>query len=339
MASLQQDNEVRSQLQGALEELAGITASALARQDLGPDLSFESGVIFFSRTLRLFHGLHEADLQDLPFQKMSDLLTAAKRVRVQLRQIQEFSLQKYSSNPLAVRDQFINEVRDSYDDIFNTLAPIIAFTVRKGTDFERLEEQARVTLKRIDASAAEHEKALKVARSDADQLVKEVRQIAQEAGVSQQAFYFKQEADQHEASAKPWLKATVWLAGSTVVVGVLLILFFSAVTNLTPTQNLQLAISKIVVILVLLSATFWAGRTYRAHRHNAVINRHRQNALTTFQTFAKAASDEPTKNAVLLQATQCIFSPQQTGYVQGESEVGTFPQILEIVRNLGGPKG
>jgi len=84
----------------------------------------------------------------------------------------------------------------------------------------------------------------------------------------------------------------------------------------------------------MVSATFWAGKTYRAHRHNAVVNRHRQNALTTFQTFAQAASEEQTKNAVLLQATQCIFSPQQTGYIQSDNDTPGIPQVLEIVRSF-----
>jgi hypothetical protein len=80
----------------------------------------------------------------------------------------------------------------------------------------------------------------------------------------------------------------------------------------------------------------WTGRIYRAYKHNAVVNRHRANALATFEAFAKAASDMETKNAVLLQATQCIFAPQQTGYVSGEPET-TMPPVLEIVRNLGKP--
>ena len=74
---------------------------------------------------------------------------------------------------------------------------------------------------------------------------------------------------------------------------------------------------------------------YRAHRHNFVINRHRLNALSTFEAFAKATDDQQIKNAVLLQATQCIFGPQPTGYISGESESEGYPQILEIVRGMG----
>ncbi|SRR6266851_2838502 len=341
MATLQQEEEARSQLKGILNELGAINPAALVRdKELGPGLNFEPGVIFFSRTLRLFRALGEADLQDISFQKITQIMQFATEARDQFRRITEFSLQKYPNNPIGTRDEFITQIRDRYDAVFEILAPTVAFTIRKGTDFERLEEQAKTALKRIDTISGDQEQALQKARSNAEQLVEEVRRIAQESGVSQHAIYFKKEADDHQTSANSWLKATTSLALATTLLGVLfVVLYLYRVADLTPTQNLQVLIPKILVFSVLFSATVWAGRTYRAHRHNAVINRHRQNALSTFQTFAKAASDDQTKNAVLLQATQCIFSPQQTGYVSGEMESGGAPQVLEIVRNLGSKSG
>jgi hypothetical protein len=341
MATFQEEEAARDKLKGILNELNAINPAELVRdKELGPGLSFEPGVIFFSRTLRLFRALSEADLQDISFQKITQTLQFATETRDQFRRITDFSLQKYPNNPIGTRDEIINQIRDWYDRVFEILAPIVAFTVRKGTDFERLEEQAKAALKRIDAFSGDQEQALQKARSNAEQLVEEVRRIAQESGVSQHAIYFKQEADEHQTGANRWLQATIWLALTTTLLGVVfVVIYLYRVTNLTPTQNLQVLIPKILVFSVLFSATIWAGRTYRAHRHNAVINRHRQNALSTFQTFAKAASDDQTKNAVLLQATQCIFSPQQTGYISGEVEAGAVPQVLEIIRNLGPKTG
>src|SRR5207244_10156514 len=96
----------------------------------------------------------------------------------------------------------------------------------------------------------------------------------------------------------------------------------------------QLAIAKFIIFSILFSAVLWAARIYRAHRHNYVINKHRQNALSTFEAFAKAAGDSETKNAVLLQATQCIFSPQRTGYLAQENDSEGHSSILEIIRSL-----
>jgi hypothetical protein len=63
------------------------------------------------------------------------------------------------------------------------------------------------------------------------------------------------------------------------------------------------------------------------------------NALRTFETFARAANDDTTKNAVLIQATQCIFTPQQTGYVTQESDSSGFSQVVEVVRGIAGKTG
>jgi len=335
MATAEQETKARNELQTVLGELAKWKASALARKELGSDLSFESGVLYFSRLLRLFHALNDADLSDVSYSKVTQITGVANQTRDLFLNIAGFSVSKYANNPISQRDSFINQARDSYDNVFEFVAPAVAFTIRKGTDFEKLEEQAKEVVGRIEASAEENEKTLKTARENAELVVQEVRRIAQEAGVSQHAIHFKEEADRQEKSAKPWLYSTVGIAAFTVSAGSLLLLrYLWVVPTLTPSQSVQVAIPKIFVFSVLLSATVWAGRTYRAYRHNAVVNRHRQNALATFQAFAKAASDNETKNAVLLQATQCIFSPQQTGYISGEPE-GATPPVLEIVRSLG----
>lgn len=337
MATIEQETQTRNTLKGVLDELVAFKPSDLARKDLGADVNFEGGVIFFSRTLRLFQALQEADLEDIPYTKLAELLSAATQTRDRLARVKAFSFRQYQANPLTVRDQFIGEVRDSYDGIFNNVSPVVAFTIRKGTDFLRLEEEARATLQKIDLLSTDHETALAKARVTAGELLQEMMKLAQEAGVTKQAVHFKTEADKHETAAKQWLIATVVLGILSLGAGVASWMFFARhIGDLSTTQNLQLTVSKIIILSLMFSATVWAGKTYRAHRHNAVVNRHRQNALSTFKAFVEATTDEPTKNAVLLQATQCIFAPQQTGYVStGDSDSSGVPQVLEIVRTLG----
>jgi len=218
MAQLQQENDVRARVKSLLSELAKFKAGDLARKDLGSDLNFESGVIFFSRILRLFHALNEADLDDLSFQKLTQIEQVGRPALDQLLQVQNFSLAKYAQSPIAMRNQIIDQIRDSYDGAFEVLAPIIAFTVRKGTDFERLEDQAKDALKKIDQDSQTNSEALKKSREAAEQAVEAVRKIAQEAGVSAHFVHFKQEADSNVSDAKPWLGATILLAGRDHVV-------------------------------------------------------------------------------------------------------------------------
>jgi len=87
------------------------------------------------------------------------------------------------------------------------------------------------------------------------------------------------------------------------------------------------------VLLVLLTATVWCGRIYKALKHQITVNRHRANSLKTFQAFVKAASDDATRNAVLLETTRSIFTNSPSGYLEGsDSASDTNTKVLEIVK-------
>jgi hypothetical protein len=62
------------------------------------------------------------------------------------------------------------------------------------------------------------------------------------------------------------------------------------------------------------------SRTFLAHTHNAIVNRHRQNALLTFQALVNAAKEESKKDIILTHASACMFSPQETGFTKHASE-------------------
>lgn len=334
MATFEQEAEQRLRLKNALAEFKKIKVEDLVREDvLGRDLSFSAGVPYFQRTLRLFADLAESNLDTVPHQNLQQLATIAEQALKQFESIRVFSLSQYPSNPAATRDSLITQVRDSYESYFQSIAPIIAYSVRKGTDFEKLERDARESLSRLNSIVADQEARRGAMVGEIEGTLEKVRRAAQEVGVAQHAIHFRDEANESSDSARRWLIATVVLGILTLLFGAgsLLIILFKP-TDLTPSQNIQLAVAKIIVFSFLLSATLWSARIYRAARHNYVVNKHRQNALSTFETFAKAASDDATKSAVLLQATNCIFSPQQTGYITHEPEVGGYPQILEIVR-------
>jgi hypothetical protein len=185
--------------------------------------------------------------------------------------------------------------------------------------------------------------------------LKSAKEAAELLGIVEHAKFFEDEARNHKRSANWWLTFTILLAVlASVAAGFNFIkaeqLVAQAISqkanggNLKPTDakpegfvglEIQMTIAKLIILSILLSAGIWAGRVYKAHRHNFIINRHRRNALSTFQTFATGTSDPQIKNAVLLQATTCIFGPQSTGYINQEKETETYPQILEIIRGVG----
>lgn len=335
--ALEQQRTALQELQTILQTLTAISPESLVRTDqLGTSLDFRGGVDVFERTLSLYRSLRDSNLDNVPHNVLNNLKQSSNQTLGTLQRIQAFD-PSGQNNPASVRDQLVQEVANQYDSHFPHISPIIAYSVRKGTDFDRLEREARATLEEIGRLRSEVEKRSATLAAEAETTLEQVRRAAAEVGVAQHSIHFRQEADKHLRGSRAWLVTTAALAVLTLGYGVWGLFRINAdVPNLTTAQALQLIVAKLLVFSVLYLGVVWTSRIYKAQWHNHVINQHRQNALSTFETFVKAASDEQTKNAVLLQATQSIFAPQATGFVTQESEGSPTPQVLEIIRSVTG---
>ena len=153
--------------------------------------------------------------------------------------------------------------------------------------------------------------------------LKTAQEAAETAGFAKETTHFNKTGEDHGTQAKKWLSAVAASAG--VLLAYAAGLLFYTVANPTSTSGIsgadfQLAVAKVLVFSVLLSLLVGTTRIYRAHRHNQVVNKHRENALKAFQTFIAGTADEDTKNAILIQATRTVFSPTVTGYIGNEKE-------------------
>jgi hypothetical protein len=337
---LEQERSARQSLEAALQELAAFTPMSLVRtEQLGTTLDFSQGTEVFARILGLFKSLQESSLDTVPHGTLSQLAQFAKDAVNNFNNILSFD-PSGQNNPSAVRDKLIQDVANQYQSWFSQVSPIIAYSIRRGTDFERLEREARSTVEELNRLRREIETKTDSILSETRNTLEQVRRAAAEVGVAQHAVHFMDEAESHLSKGANWLWATGILAAITLVFSGWTVYYYATTPiDLTTAQSLQLAVSKVVLFSLLYFGIFWSARMYRAQWHNHVVNKHRQNALSTFETFVKAASDDQTKNAVLIQATHCIFSPQVTGFVAHESDPTSSPQILEIVRGVVGERG
>ncbi len=337
MATFEQEQSQHQALRSVLDQLNAIDASQLVRSDvLGRELSFESGLPVFQRILGLFKDLSQCTLDNVPFEILQQLTSHAQQASNQFSQIQRFSVEQNPSNPKQVRDSLISQLRDQWSTYYTAITPHIAYSIRRGTDFDALEREARGAAALVKQLATD-------ARTDRDKIIAEmqsaldkVRQAAGEAGVAQHAFHFKQEADSYSKQSYVWLGSTVLLGLVTVVYALYSLGYqLHEIALSAPTGRLvAAALSRLIAISILSTGIVFCARNYFAIRHNFVINRHRQNALSTFETFVKAARDDQTKDAVLVQATRSIFAPQTSGYLRGENEPPQANQIVEIIRGL-----
>jgi len=341
MAITEPEQKARRELGEILEGLKKIDPESLDRTAvLGTELSFKAGVPFFQRTLLLFAELAECNLDNAPVETLNQLRDLAKQAWDGLQAIQTFSVSQHGANPASARDNLIQQLHNQWHGWYVHLTPHIAYSKARSTDYAQLEREARGTLslmnEQVTTLKTEKEKGI----AEIQGALQQVRRAAAEAGVAQHAIHFSSESRRFQTESYWWLGAALVFAASTVAYA----LFglghdLAKLSEAAPIGRvIQVLASRIVVLSVLTFGLVWTARNYAACRHNLVVNRHRQNALSTFETFAKAASDAQTKDAVLIQATQSIFCSQPSGFVKGDAETGGSNHVVEIVRGIAGGK-
>lgn len=340
MPTFEQEQQQYQELRKVLDSLNAINPESLVRADvLGKDLSFEAGLPVFRRTLEMFRDLAECSLDNLPYETLGQLHTVAHEVLTFFEQIKSFSIQQHPSNPVAARDSLVSQVRDRWHVYYTSVTPHISYAVRRGTDFDALEREARGTLALQKQLATDFRAEKDKILGEMQGALERVRQAAAEAGVAQHAIHFKEEAVFHKRQSLYWLVAALVFGSATIAYALYSLgPQLADLSEASVSRTIQLLVPRLVVIVVLSFALVWSARNYSASRHNFVVNRHRQNALSSFETFVKGAGDQQTKDAVLLHATQSIFVPQDSGFVKTDSSSQPGGQIVEIVRGVAGGK-
>jgi hypothetical protein len=207
------------------------------------------------------------------------------------------------------------------------------------TKWEQMTDKAQNEhLKIIDSAQQKNleiEKRLSSATTmleDAQRRVDEANKFILEKAAEHQAAYFAEESDNHGRRAKRWLRATIVVAAIAVV----FLGFAPFLTQLVPSLDtgktydaIQLALSKTLLLGVTTYILFLCARNFLSHEHNAIVNKHRQNALLTYKSIANATSPER-RDVILEHAASCIFSPQETGYTRSSAQTN-ITSVSEII--------
>ena len=146
---------------------------------------------------------------------------------------------------------------------------------------------------------------------------------------------FANQVGQHKTGA--W----IWLGGTVILTFVFGGIFWWLLKDLEPAggqlstilQNLFTKGFFLSLIYLLLNRSI---KNYTAEKHLETINRHRQNALATFEAFVEAAGENrETRDAVLLAATDAIFDANQSGYLSVRtSRSDNAGPIQQVVRAI-----
>lgn len=307
------------------------TKSLVSRPEWGV-FNFKNAEIDLERIYKLLAFLEVMPLEHLP----DDIAVSMTRNLVQLRkhleEINLFSIRSSDANKK--NEDLVINVRRSIDTVYKDAAPWVAFLAYLKGDVTQ-------NIERLSSAVTEANEMLEKAKADTQKKFEEIeriittaRETSAAAGAGVFTADFEEESKKQGERARPWLIATACLAVATLAVAVFT--WFWTQIGLDKGQIWQKVSSKLIALSVLMTATFWCGKMYKALMHQSAVNRHRALSLRTFQAFLAAASDEQTKNAVLLETTRSIFSPGVTGFVdaRGSGPESDSPRIIEIVKSL-----
>ena len=160
--------------------------------------------------------------------------------------------------------------------------------------------------------------------------------------VSKHKAIFAKQAKEHRQASQRWLIAT---GGLIVVFGAVFYWLFEALRlgGTEWVEVLQNVFTKGFLLTLIYLVLNRSIKNYTAHKHLEVVNRHRQNALDTFDDFVDSAGEnQETKDAVLLAATNAIFDANQSGYLSAKMKrtdnVNPLQQVVKAVFPSSTPK-
>jgi hypothetical protein len=229
--------------------------------------------------------------------------------------------------PAEARNTLLQKVQDKYVDATSALEPVAAvYAVARpgGAIRERLEE--------VNMAAME----AKLVVADLQHLREVAQQVATEIGIAAHAIVFEKEFRRFTDVGFRWLVASI-IVGVGGTIGIFLfMLAHEFPPDPTKAQIWSWGSSKLFLISVFYVTLAFCMRNYSASKHNAAVNKHRANAMQTFELFKDSAASAQTKDAVLRMATEAIFAPQQTGFIKEDIQ---YPPLRQVTEVLGAPFG
>ena len=245
-------------------------------------------------------------------------------------------------NPSDTHANLLQEISVFCSSMKGSLSQIIAYL--KSKQVEKFESQINATVTNaVEDLSAETNRTKEIndqataelaeKQNDVDRLKLELENELRKKSISSHEKIFADQADKHQMWSWIWLGVTVIL---TLVFGYI---FWELLKHLEPTgsqlpailQNLFTKGFFLSLIYLLLNRSI---KNYTAEKHLETVNRHRQNALATYEAFAEAAGEnQETRDAVLLASTDAIFDANQSGYLSAKTNRSdsTNP-IQQVVR-------
>jgi ElaB/YqjD/DUF883 family membrane-anchored ribosome-binding protein len=334
----------------------------LARRELG-QLGFGSELAEFTTMQAFMRRIATCSWNGVPAQIIQEVASKLGELNNPILRIKAFTVIRTGVDLVTERQRIVLDFLSKWQNVYSTIAPHLCYAeitdnqanqnkdalakavAQAEADIKALARSVQEIMSRPTeevekraqsamADAERAEKATEEALNRINTMAKDVEKLAQQSGVTEQTMHFKKLADNYRTGAILWLLVSIGA-------GVGLYEYVNGLNLDLPTNAgaallAATVLPRLVIITLLSTALIFCIRNFSALFHNVIVNRHRQTALTTFKTFVNSTDDPSTRNAVLVQSTQAIFTPQPSGYLKTDTEIPQMSQITEIVRGVTG---
>ena len=327
----------------ATEALRKSITDALVFREKSLESRSQWGSISFDKASSDFKRVFEilAHLSVLPLEYLTD--TAISQIQSSITSTSEVFVRVDGFNieqqtPTAIRDGLVSEIHAQADLLYQHASPWVSFLAYQKGDVAKNIETLTGSLTRAQTLVDEAKTKIAARQGEIETIITQAREASAAAGAAVFTQDFKQEAADLSTRATLWLKITGLLALVTLVVAA--VMWFAPANGSDTATVVQRFGGRLAVLVVLFTATLWCGKTFNALMHLSTVNRHRALSLQTFQAFSNAASDDATKDVVLMEATRAIFGSVPTGFLDGKASGGDHDlKIIEVAKSLGGKGG
>ena len=307
-------SELTENAKSSLSRMQDFDVESLPREgELGTSLNFREVIPHAVKLIELYKRLSREAMDDIPDSFANQIKSQADADFNKLQEILQFDTTMVE-NPNAIRQQLIQQIESAYSPAFSTLHQFISYGSSVTIDVQRMENEARAMIQSVQDQTESITKELSDTRDRAQEILEDVRRVAAEQGVSQQAIHFKQESESHAEQSERWKKNTIILAWGLGIYA-FLSLFSHKLPWIGPEttiQTIQFVASKILVFVVISYMLFLSARNFMSHKHNAIVNKHRQNALATFQALSRSSAFRKVKSFSTENLSNCPLFRSET---------------------------
>lgn len=314
-----------------INETTGTSVVSLINSPDWGKFNFEDIEEDLKKLFEMLNHLKILPLNLLPDAEISKIVSGLDAPKKTIDAIKKFDIEQ--ANAKGTRDSYIQSIKTQVDAFYITTHLWIPYLAYQKGDVQKNIESLNDSVKKASTVLEQTKEDVKAKKVEIEDVVQAAKEASASVGVSHFSSNFKKEADDLETSAKRWLKTTIGLAVATFLITLLSYWILEIPKDSSTAQIVQVLSTKLILITVFFTATLWSGKMYRAMMHQVTVNRHRANALLTFQAFVKASNDNNIRDAVLMETTKSIFSISQSGYIDNDQSSSQQTNVVEIVKS------